>query len=112
MQNMKGRDHLKKLDTDGKIIYKHILKKQSVKAETGLDWSRIGSNLKAPWSCLVLIPYTWCHQKVPGLGQKRNVGLTCSILAAISFKIVSLGPYTTIPSFLSVLQKHCGSHFP
>jgi hypothetical protein len=29
--------------------------------------------------------------KVSGLGQKRNAGLTYSILAAIFFKIVSLG---------------------
>jgi hypothetical protein len=28
------------------------------------------------------------YQKVPGLGQKRNAGLTYSILAAIAFKIV------------------------
>jgi hypothetical protein len=39
------------------------------------------------------------YQKVPGLGQKRNAGLTDSILAAISFKIISLGTYTAIPSF-------------
>jgi hypothetical protein len=37
--------------------------------------------------------------KVPTLGQKRNAGLTYSILAAISFKVVSLGTYTVIPSF-------------
>jgi hypothetical protein len=35
---------------------------------------------------------------VRGLGQKRNAGLTYSILAAI-FKMVSLGMYTVIPSF-------------
>jgi hypothetical protein len=40
-----------------------------------------------------------CCQKVPGLGQKRNAGLTYSILAAISFKIVSLGMYTAVPLF-------------
>jgi hypothetical protein len=39
------------------------------------------------------------YQKVPGLGQKRYAGLTYSIFAAISFKIVSLGMYTAIPSF-------------
>jgi hypothetical protein len=39
------------------------------------------------------------YRKVPGLGQKRNAGLTYSILAIISFKIVSLGTYTAIPSF-------------
>jgi hypothetical protein len=33
------------------------------------------------------------HQ-VPGLGQKRNAGLTYSILAVVSF-----GTYTAIPSF-------------
>jgi hypothetical protein len=38
-------------------------------------------------------------RKVPGLGQKINAGLTYYILAAISFKIVSLGTYTAIPSF-------------
>jgi hypothetical protein len=41
-----------------------------------------------------------CHWKVPGLDQKRNSGLTYLILASISFKIVSLGTYTVIPSFL------------
>jgi hypothetical protein len=39
------------------------------------------------------------YWKVPALGQKRNTGLTYSILAAIYFNIVSLGTYTTIPSF-------------
>jgi hypothetical protein len=39
------------------------------------------------------------YQKVPGLGQKRNVGLTYSILADIYFKIVPLGMCTGIPSF-------------
>jgi hypothetical protein len=39
------------------------------------------------------------YQKVPGLGQKRNTGLIYLILAAISFKIVSFGTYTAIPSF-------------
>jgi hypothetical protein len=51
------------------------------------------------------------YWKVPGLGQKRNADLTYSILAAISFKIVSLGTYIAIPLFFSMLQKHCGSHF-
>jgi hypothetical protein len=37
--------------------------------------------------------------EVPGLSQKGNAGLTCSILAAISLKIVSLGMYTAISSF-------------
>jgi hypothetical protein len=37
------------------------------------------------------------RMKTPGLGQKRNAGLTYSILAAISFKIISLGTYTVIP---------------
>jgi hypothetical protein len=41
------------------------------------------------------------YRKVTGLGQKRNSGLTYSILAVISFKTVSLGMYTTIPSFFS-----------
>jgi hypothetical protein len=36
------------------------------------------------------------YLKVPGLGKKRYSGLTYSILAAISFKIVSLGTYTEI----------------
>jgi hypothetical protein len=40
------------------------------------------------------------YRKFAGLGQKRNADLTYSILAAISFKIVSLGTYTAIPSFL------------
>jgi hypothetical protein len=32
-------------------------------------------------------------------GQNRNAGLIYSILADISFKLVSLGTYTAIPSF-------------
>jgi hypothetical protein len=47
-------------------------------------------------SC-ILFPHTRCYRKVPGLGQKRNSGLTYSILSAMSFKIVSLGTYTVIP---------------
>jgi hypothetical protein len=39
------------------------------------------------------------YRKVPGLGQKRNAGLTYSILAVTSFKIVSLGMYAAISSF-------------
>jgi hypothetical protein len=39
------------------------------------------------------------YWKVPGLGQKRYSDITYSILAAISFKIVSLGSYTVIPLF-------------
>jgi hypothetical protein len=49
---------------------------------------------------MIRFAYTRGYQKVPGLGQKRNAGLTYSILAAISFKIVSLGTYKLIPSFL------------
>jgi hypothetical protein len=53
-------------------------------------------------SCLViyaLISFNnICHWKVPGLGQKRNAGFTNSVLAAINFKIASLGRYTAIPS--------------
>jgi hypothetical protein len=51
------------------------------------------------------------YRNVPGLGQKRNAGLTYSILAAISFKIVSLGTCTVIPSFFSTLQKHWKSFY-
>jgi hypothetical protein len=39
------------------------------------------------------------YQKVPGLVQKINAGLTYSILAVIPYKIVSSGMYTAIPSF-------------
>jgi hypothetical protein len=41
----------------------------------------------------------FCYWKVPGLGKKINAGLTYSILAAVSFKIVSSWMYTAIPSF-------------
>jgi hypothetical protein len=44
------------------------------------------------------------YRKVSGLGQKRNSGLTYSILADISFKIISLGTYTAIPLFFSHLK--------
>jgi hypothetical protein len=43
--------------------------------------------------------YKRCYREVPGLGQKRNSGLTYSILTAISFRIVSLGMHTAIPWF-------------
>jgi hypothetical protein len=43
------------------------------------------------------------YQNVPGLGPE-NAGLTYSILAAISFKIVSLGMYTAIQSAYSCPQ--------
>jgi hypothetical protein len=39
------------------------------------------------------------YRQVPRLGQKRNAGLTYSILAAISFKIISLVKYRAIPLF-------------
>jgi hypothetical protein len=39
------------------------------------------------------------YRKVPRLSQKRNDGLTYSILVANSFKIVSLGTYKAIPLF-------------
>jgi hypothetical protein len=41
--------------------------------------------------------YMRFYRKVPGLGQKRNAGLTYSILAAISFKIFSFGMCRAIP---------------
>jgi hypothetical protein len=41
------------------------------------------------------------YRKVPRLGQKRNAGLTYSILAATSFRIVSLGMYTAIASLFT-----------
>jgi hypothetical protein len=40
------------------------------------------------------------HREVPGIRKRRNADLTYSMLAAISFKIVSLGTYIAIPSFL------------
>jgi hypothetical protein len=39
------------------------------------------------------------YRKVPGLGKKRNAGLTHPILAAISYKTASLGTHTAIQSF-------------
>jgi hypothetical protein len=48
--------------------------------------------------------YTRCYRKVPTLGQRRNVGLTYSILAAFSFKTVSLRMYTVIPSFFPLFK--------
>jgi hypothetical protein len=45
------------------------------------------------------------YRKFPGLGQKRNAGLTYSIWAAISFKIVSLGTYTAISSFFTCFKR-------
>jgi hypothetical protein len=51
---------------------------------------------------------TRSYQKVPRLGQKRNTGLTYSVLAAISYKIVSLGMHTVIlsffPHFISTME--------
>jgi predicted tellurium resistance membrane protein TerC len=45
-----------------------------------------------------------CYQKVPGLSQKRNASLIYSILAAISFRIVSLGMYTVILRFRTAME--------
>jgi hypothetical protein len=44
------------------------------------------------------------YRKVPGLGRKRNAGLTYSILAAISFKISLLGKVYSDPIVFSILQ--------
>jgi hypothetical protein len=44
------------------------------------------------------------YRKFPGLDQKRNAGLTYSILAVVSFKIISFGTYTAIPSFLPLFE--------
>jgi hypothetical protein len=49
------------------------------------------------FSCWILATYK--TETVPRLGQKSNAELTYSILAAISFKIVSLGMYTAITLF-------------
>jgi hypothetical protein len=59
------------------------------------------------WDIPITLLFNWSlscithevYRKVPGLGQKRNAGLTYSILATISLKIVSFGMYTAIPSF-------------
>jgi hypothetical protein len=48
--------------------------------------------------------YTRSNRKAPRLGQKRNAGLTYSILAAISFKTDSLGTYTAILSLFSCFK--------
>jgi hypothetical protein len=42
--------------------------------------------------------------KAHGLSQKRNACLTCSILSANSFKIVSLGMYIAILLFFPCLK--------
>jgi hypothetical protein len=42
------------------------------------------------------IAHTRFYRKGPGLCRERNSGLTYSILAAISFKIISMGTYITI----------------
>jgi hypothetical protein len=44
------------------------------------------------------------YWKVPGLYKNINAGLTYSILAAFSFKIVSLGMYTGILSFFACFK--------
>jgi hypothetical protein len=46
-----------------------------------------------------LMGYYEVLREVLRLGQKRNAGLTYSILAAISLKMVSLEMYTAISSF-------------
>jgi hypothetical protein len=42
--NFKGRGHMGDLNTNGRIILKHIFKKYGVKVGTGLNWLRTGSN--------------------------------------------------------------------
>jgi hypothetical protein len=48
------------------------------------------------------------YQKDPRLAQKRNAELSDSILAAVSFKILSLGTYTAtqllFPCFKSTME--------
>jgi hypothetical protein len=41
---VKGRDHLEDLHTDGKIILKCILKKQSIRLWSKFAWHRIGTS--------------------------------------------------------------------
>jgi hypothetical protein len=42
-ENLKGRDHSKDLDVDGKIILEYILRKKGGKAWSGFIWIRIGT---------------------------------------------------------------------
>jgi hypothetical protein len=44
--------------------------------------------------------YYEVYRKVPRVSKKINDGLTYSSLASNFFKIVSLGTYTAIPSFI------------
>jgi hypothetical protein len=37
-------EHLKEVNTDGRITFKYITRTQRVKAWTGLNWVRIGSS--------------------------------------------------------------------
>jgi hypothetical protein len=40
--NLKGKDHLKDITVDGRIIVKRILRKQDVRVWAGIIWPRIG----------------------------------------------------------------------
>jgi hypothetical protein len=62
-------------------------------------------------SCSFRTGDTRCYRNVPGLGQKRNAGLTYSILVVIFFKIISLGTYTAILLFFHTLEAPWKSFF-
>jgi hypothetical protein len=44
LENLKGRDHLEDVGTDGNIIPEEILGKQCREVWTGFIWFRIGTN--------------------------------------------------------------------
>jgi hypothetical protein len=78
----------------------HLISSECVSLHLALCLRR---NTLLIWYIYEVLSY-W---KVPRLGQKRNAGLTYSILAAVFFKIVSLGMYTVIsffPRFKSTME--------
>jgi hypothetical protein len=44
LENLNGRDHLKDLSLDGKVILEWILRKDCGKMCTGFIWFRIGTS--------------------------------------------------------------------
>jgi hypothetical protein len=67
-----------------------------IKVTSNTTPSQLANFMCHNWRIMI---HHFYNRKVPRLGQRRNAGLTYSILAAISYKIVSMETHTAIPLF-------------